>query len=155
MQTFWDTPYGSFVVQVLGCGGRVKNLKNTDFYNFQAILTAPDILQAKINAFIVKESLNQRVFKKQVFSLLAKKVPNFVEPCYLQIWQLLLYEIWQPCYLTVLKLLPFEFPCPKTYIRTNKSYLYHVNYESYGEICKSGNSVATLLLKLLMRRTLE
>ena len=150
MQTFWDTPYGSFVVQVLGCGGRVKNLKNTDFYNFQAILTAPDILQAKINAFIVKESL-----KNKFFSLLAKKVPNFVEPCYLQIWQLLLYEIWQPCYLTVLKLLPFEFPCPKTYIRTNKSYLYHVNYESYGEICKSGNSVATLLLKLLMRRTLE
>ena len=53
MQTFWDTPYGSFVVQVLGCGGRVKNLKNTDFYNFQAIFTAPDILQAKMNASIV------------------------------------------------------------------------------------------------------
>ena len=77
MQTFWDTPYGSFVVQVLGCGGRVKNLKNTDFYNFQAILTAPDILQAKINAFIVKESLNQRVFKKQVFQFVGKKSSQF------------------------------------------------------------------------------
>ena len=79
MQTFWDTTYGSFVVQVLGCGGRVKNLKNTDFYNFQAIFTAPDILQAKINAFIVKESLslNQRVFKKQVFQFVGKKSSQF------------------------------------------------------------------------------
>ena len=77
MQTFWDTPYGSFVVQVLRCGGRVKNLKNTDFYNFQAIFTAPDILQAKINAFIVKESLNQRVFKKQVFQFVGKKSSQF------------------------------------------------------------------------------
>ena len=43
------------------------------------ILTAPDILQAKMNAsivFSVKKSL-----KKQVFSLMAEKVPNFTELC--------------------------------------------------------------------------
>ena len=65
--------------------------------------------------------------------------------------------IWQPCNTkcgnpvdrTVSKLLPFDFPCPKTQIRTPKSCFYHVYYESYGEIRKFGNPVIRNLATLL------
>ena len=49
----------------------------------------------------------------------------------------------------VSKLLPFDFPCPKTWIRTRKSCFYHVSYESYGEIRKFGNPAIRNLATLL------